>query len=359
LELHRASTLRLHRLTRERGPLSVRRACCSICGTIQPAVLARCLDREAVAAGLGARFLLAMPPVRQRRWTEAEVADEVAGKYRTLLMALLANQMADVPKRVPHFLTLSAAAKAVWVDWFNRWGEKQAGSQDEQAAVLAKLEGYAARLALIHHVVAHAAATTNDLQEVGERSMRAGIKLAEWFAHEAWRVYSSCHESTAERDRRSLAEWIEARPGRRTTVKQLQESLRHRYPLSEDAEAALVSLVKEGLGGWEEKPTGPSGGRPTWAFVLHPRPHNHETHKTPAEPSPGAEEADHETAHETPAAPEKSRESGGSVGFVGAVSESTEQAAPPRVVSCGGEVSCARDEKATGGDAPPSEEGEL
>lgn len=67
LELHRAGTLRLHRLTRERGPLSVRRACCSITGTIQPAVLARALDDDALAAGLGARFLMAMPPARKRR----------------------------------------------------------------------------------------------------------------------------------------------------------------------------------------------------------------------------------------------------------------------------------------------------
>jgi hypothetical protein len=38
LELHRAGTLRVHRLTRARGPLSARRANCSICGTIQPLV---------------------------------------------------------------------------------------------------------------------------------------------------------------------------------------------------------------------------------------------------------------------------------------------------------------------------------
>ena len=53
LELHRARTLRLDRITRDRGPLAVRRACCSLCGTIQPAVLARALTAEAIVAGLG------------------------------------------------------------------------------------------------------------------------------------------------------------------------------------------------------------------------------------------------------------------------------------------------------------------
>jgi hypothetical protein len=67
LELHRAGTLRVDRLTRERGPLAVRRACCSITGTIQPQVLAHALDEEALAAGLGARFPLAMPRARKRK----------------------------------------------------------------------------------------------------------------------------------------------------------------------------------------------------------------------------------------------------------------------------------------------------
>jgi hypothetical protein len=53
LELHKAGTLILHRLTREPKRLSVRRAAVSITGTIQPAVLAAALDRQALQAGLG------------------------------------------------------------------------------------------------------------------------------------------------------------------------------------------------------------------------------------------------------------------------------------------------------------------
>src|SRR5262249_58539380 len=79
LELHRAGTLRVDRLTREAGRLLVRRACVSVCGTIQPAVLARALDEEALLAGLGARFLLGMPPRRRRGWDRDERPDKPAG----------------------------------------------------------------------------------------------------------------------------------------------------------------------------------------------------------------------------------------------------------------------------------------
>jgi hypothetical protein len=113
LELHRAGTLRLHRVTRERGPLSVRRACCSVTGTIQPAILARSLDDESLAAGLGARFLLAMPPPKKRRWSEAEASEDLSARYARLLADLLALTLVDERKRRPHVLALDACAKQV------------------------------------------------------------------------------------------------------------------------------------------------------------------------------------------------------------------------------------------------------
>jgi hypothetical protein len=319
LELHRAHTLRIHRLTRERGPLTVRRACCSLCGTIQPAVLARCLDSEAVAAGLGARFLLAMPPMKQRRWTEAEVAEDLAKQYEQLLGALHGLKLADEKKRLPHTLSLSRQAKAVWVKWFDRWCERQACSQDEQAAVLAKLEAYAARLALVHHVVTWAGAKRDDLREVDEESMVAGTRLAEWFAGEAWRIYATLRESEDQRRSRTLLEWIASRGGR-ISARQLQESLRHRYPLAENAKAALDELVKAELGHWQEVPAGPKGGQPTRHFVLRDtRPHNHSTHRTTDRADSDGQEPNYEPPHGTPSGMQKTNVTEGSVGIVSAV----------------------------------------
>ena len=61
-------------------------------------------------------------------------------------------------------------------------------------AAFAKLEAAAARLALIL-----ALAREPKAQEVDFASMAAGILLAEWFAHEAERVYGMAGKSTQRR----------------------------------------------------------------------------------------------------------------------------------------------------------------
>src|SRR5262249_42877031 len=153
------------------------------------------------------------PPAKKRRWSEAEVSEELSGNYVRLLANLLGLTLVDERKRRPHVLALDSRAKQMWVHWYNRWGECIASSEGEQAASLAKLEGYALRLALIHHVVTLAALETVELRPVGERSLRAGIALAEWFAYEARRVYLTLRETADERDQRRLREWITGRGG--------------------------------------------------------------------------------------------------------------------------------------------------
>jgi DNA polymerase I-like protein with 3'-5' exonuclease and polymerase domains len=267
LELHRAGTLRIDRITREKGRLLIRRACVPVCGTIQPAVLALALDLESLQAGLGARFLLAMPPPRRRVWNENELPEDLVTRYQNLLKALLDLPLKDELKRKPHVLGLAAPAKRAWVEFFNEWGVVQADAEGEQASAFAKIEAYASRLALIHHVVAHAAAGAADQGSITETSMLAGITLAKWFAAEAVRIYAMLAETHEERETRTLVEWI-ARHGGRTTVKEVQRSNNRRWTSSEQAEAALNDLVEIGLGRWEDGPRPAHGGKAMRWFVL-------------------------------------------------------------------------------------------
>jgi hypothetical protein len=300
LELHRAGTLRVDRMTRERGKLVVRRACASITGTIQPAVLARALDPEALQAGLGARFLLAMPPGKQRVWTEAEVADELAERYRQLLRALLTLPVENVTKRLPRFLGLSQLAKEAWVRFYNEWGHVQYQAEGEQASAFAKIEAYAPRLALLHHCVSHAAAGTNDRCSVLQGSMRAGIALARWFANEVTRVYSMLREDEEQRQTRKLVEWIadHGKPtgdgaAARITVRDLQRSNSRRWPSNEAAEAGLESLLGMGLGRWVEGPAPEGGGhRPRWFELTRPTPDTSDTRPDTGDGSPSDTRAD-------------------------------------------------------------------
>src|SRR5262249_44637245 len=117
--------------------------------------------------------------------------------------------------------------------------------------------------------------------------------LAEWFADEALRLYQTLRETEAEREQRSLLEWIAGRGGQ-TTPRHLRNSCCGRYPTVDAAETALNDLVAAGLGEWGVKEASPQGGRPSSTFHLcaHETPENsgddevswaHETERDPGE----------------------------------------------------------------------------
>jgi hypothetical protein len=135
------------------------------------------------------------------------------------------------------------------------------------SAAWSKLEEYAARLALVVHFARWAAndPTLANADRVDVDSMGAGIRLAQWFKHEARRVYRMLDETDAERDQRRLVEWI-GRKGGSVTSREVQQGCRW---LKEPgaAEAALEELVKAGRGSWEQSPAG-QRGQPTRRFKL-------------------------------------------------------------------------------------------
>lgn len=93
---------------------------------------------------------MAMPPRREKVWSDVEIAPEVEQSYEALLDRLRALGF-NLEKKEPalHALTLAPDARAVWIKFYNEWAQQQAAAEGELAAALSKLEGYAARLALI------------------------------------------------------------------------------------------------------------------------------------------------------------------------------------------------------------------
>ena len=156
-------------------------------------------------------------------------------------------------------------AKQIWVAWYNQWAKVQAGATGELAAAYSKLEGCAARLALIHHLVTCIDIDVDDQRDLFPESMRAGIALTEWFANEARRVYAAISETDDEREARRLAEWVSGRGGR-VTARELHRGAPTRYRDTESARLALDALAAVGLGHWVEITGG--RGRPTLAFEL-------------------------------------------------------------------------------------------
>jgi DNA polymerase I-like protein with 3'-5' exonuclease and polymerase domains len=296
LEMFRAGTVVVDRKTGERRTLFVPRAAVSVTGGIQPSVLAHELTAEFFHAGLPARLVMALPPKLPKKWSEAEVTPEVEQAYQTTLDKVLAldfDLRDDEP--IPHILRLSAEAYATWVAFFDDWAQEQDAVEGELASAFSKLEGYAARFALLHHIIGCVARGETDLVPVARESVEAGITLCRWFAAEARRIYSTLSESTEQRDTRRLVEFIRSRGGS-ITARQLQKSNSRKYPTSDQATSALDSLVDAGLGEWAKAVTTEKGGQPAKCFILHPTP---DTTDTTSPPSDDGEDGDPESAPNT------------------------------------------------------------
>jgi DNA polymerase I-like protein with 3'-5' exonuclease and polymerase domains len=325
LEMSRAGTINYERKTGERNLVYVQRAAVSICGGIQPGTLARAMrDGEYLECGLAARLLMAMPPKPTKRWSEMEVAELTEEAYETLITKL---QALSFEKRdgedVPYVLRLDPAAKSVWVEFYDAWGREQAAAEGEIAAALSKLEGAAARFALVHHVVSHVWVDTDDRRPVGLKSVEAGIVLAKWFADEARRIYATFGESETDRQARRLVEFIRARGGR-ITVRELQKSNSRKYADSEQAREALDGLVQMDLGYWTEPEVGPKGGQPAVWFVLDTDGTTDSTDTTPDDD----DDSDGQGARQSPRSPDSTpcgaQEKPGSVGSVGSAGDNPE-----------------------------------
>ena len=261
--MHRGAPITIDRKGGQRL-VHVPAAIASITGSIQPATFSKALSREHFDNGLAARLLVAMPPRRAKRWTEARVSDETTSAIEDLFSRLLDLDFALSGEGQPEafILPLTLEAKSEWIKFYNEHAEETASLTGDLAAAWSKIEGYAARLGLVAALCQNPDATTVDVH-----SIQTGIKLARWFAREAARVYLILEESPDEGERRRLVELIE-RKGGSITVRILQGIERRFRASAELAEMALNRLVEAGMGAWEDIPSGRHGGRPGRVFRL-------------------------------------------------------------------------------------------
>ena len=194
LSMHAGESVLVDRKTGPARVVHVPAAAVSVTGGMQPGILNRVVGLEHRESGLLARLLLAMPPRRRKHWTEAELPSEVEASVRTIfdrLYSLEADRDGDGNPR-PHVVCLTRSSKRAWVDFFNEHAAEQVELAGDLSAAWSKLEGYAARLALIVHLVSWAAGdpTLDPPEAADEASIEAGIAMSRWFGHEARRVYA-------------------------------------------------------------------------------------------------------------------------------------------------------------------------
>ena len=173
----------------------------------------------------------------------------------------------DHDEPIPVVINPTPEAMQLFVNYFNVHNAEQLDLDGDLGAAWSKLEEMAARLALVIHFVREASDEDGLPRPVAvdAESMRCGIALAEWFKHEARRVYAMLEETEDDADQRLLIEWI-ARKGGAVTARVVQQGHR-RFKCVDEAEAALNELTAAGHGRWEPSPPG-QRGQPTRRFVL-------------------------------------------------------------------------------------------
>jgi hypothetical protein len=213
--------------------------------------LSRVLKADGPASGLAACFLLAMPPRSPMVWSPAVVDPATEGAFNELLDRLVRLELDPGPGELaPHVLDLTAEAAAAWADFYNAREAEQADLDGVRAAAVGRMAAYAARLALIDHVV-RGVQSDGGGAAVGLESIEAGVTICRWFTAETQRVYARVFESAEERNAAGLVELIRRRGGR-ISVRELVRFNCHRYPDAEAANLALARLVELGLGHWVE-----------------------------------------------------------------------------------------------------------
>ena len=269
LEMHRGNPLTVDRKSGDHRTIHVPRASVSVTGGIQPAVLRKALSRDYFENGLAARLLLAMPPRKPRRWTDDELpveAEEAMGRIFERLWSLCGVSGTDGDLE-PVSLKFSGNGKAAWVEFYNEHGSEQNDLSGDLAAAWSKLEGYAARLALLIHECrwAQEDATLADPDRVGGASVAAAVELVRWFKHETERLYGVLSETESQQRQRRLIDLLRARGGT-ATIREIQRGLH--IPTADDARADLAELANVGIGSWETPEPVGTGGRPSPRFRL-------------------------------------------------------------------------------------------
>jgi hypothetical protein len=281
LEMHRAGPLIIDRKSTDHKTIYVPRAAVSITGTIQPETLRRALGQEYFENGLAARLLLVMPPRRRKQWTEADLGDKIRWGYESIVNGLLGLEGAEDDNGDPRpiDIPLSPAGKAAWISFYEEHAQRQAEAQGNLAAAFSKIEGYAARFALIVHLVrlVEGDKSLEDPGAVDEQSINAGATLARWFSEEAARIYAYFAEAEEDRGTRRLIQKIRALGGT-VTVRDIIRSTSF-FKTTEEASRALKALEHAGRGTWREIPSGAAGGRPKQVFQLTD---NTDSDKTPS-----------------------------------------------------------------------------
>lgn len=240
-----SSAVSVDRKNKDSEPLYVRFPCLSVVGTIQPAVFDR--FRGDADDGFYDRVLFTFPdelPLVGEQWKEIDQSR--ADRWSEALADLSAMRMRERTdgSEHPHFLALTPDARGVWQEW-TEWVATTVNGDDFDPAIrgpAVKLSGYAARLALVCHMLRKAyGEPVRD--EIDADDMSRGADLGRYFLGHSKRAWAAVGLDGRHTSTQRLVQWVRDRNGAAFTRRDAHRALHRVFQTSEMLTQPLYTLV--------------------------------------------------------------------------------------------------------------------
>ena len=276
----------------------------SVLGGLPPDMLTSLRDERGRNDGFLDRIMFSYPDeFPPQEWTERELSPEAESDWSGVIGRLFAAEMkVDGEKTLPHLVTFTPEAKAIWVDWFNRHAAEMEGPEfpERQAGAWSKLRAHAARFALILSRLRLACdpcppEASNAHPPVAPVDVHGAVKLVDYFKSHLARIGHQMTAGIGNADAKALADWIKRHRLTMFRESEVREHLRRFRDKPADLAAAINAL--KALGAIRPRPEAPEPGKrgPKFspAYDVHPdllgAPDNSaDSSNSPSEPPPEA-----------------------------------------------------------------------
>jgi hypothetical protein len=244
-----------------KSPIMLNLPFVGVVGCMPPEVLGDLADERGREDGFVHRVLFAFPEQISPRWTDAVVSEATIQGYTQVVQRLLA--LKDHEGAGPRVVTFTPKGHAAYVELVNEL-YALLDSPDCPASMrgpLAKLEGYAARLALILQMSRLAAGET-EMEAVEEVSVIGAAALVHYFRVHAKRVYAQLACTPEDKEVSVALSWILAHGGS-ASLRELVRNNVAGVKSATDAHSLLVKLQDRRYGVVTE------GDKNRVVFTLH------------------------------------------------------------------------------------------
>lgn len=198
-------------------PIVVPHPYLTVAGGMTPDMLGEVSEGKGREDGFSARLLFCYPDRVLRPYSEAGIPEAVADGWRDLAARLRDRPMRDLAgKPAPHVARMTPEARGAWAAWCQAHRDEQEADDfpDSLEGAWGKLEAYAARLALILHLMDLAGDPTgpadDEPPELPRRIITDAARLVAYFKSHARRVRAAMRgkAGTGDENVRALLGWI-------------------------------------------------------------------------------------------------------------------------------------------------------